>query len=161
MSSDVPIDDAVPDEGDIGDAPENGGAPVGTETEAGPCAYTEYDEGDTPEDVPATGAGASGVERRVWDGLYEVDDPEMPVSVVDLGLIYGVDVEDGEATVDMTLTYTGCPARDMLLGEVESAAASAEGVEDASVRLVWSPEWSVEMVTPEGRERLRGFGLSL
>jgi metal-sulfur cluster biosynthetic enzyme len=155
MSSDAPVDDALADEGGAGDAPGDAG------TDARPCAYTEYDEGDAPEDVPATGAGASGVERRVWDGLYEVDDPEMPVSVVDLGLIYGVDVEDGEATVDMTLTYTGCPARDMLLGEVESAAANAEGVEDASVRLVWSPEWSVEMVTPEGRERLREFGLSL
>jgi metal-sulfur cluster biosynthetic enzyme len=155
MSSDAPVDDALADEGGAGDASGDAG------TDARPCAYTEYDEGDAPEDVPATGAGASGVERRVWDGLYEVDDPEMPVSVVDLGLIYGVGVEDGEATVDMTLTYTGCPARDMLLGEVESAAANAEGVEDASVRLVWSPEWSVEMVTPEGRERLREFGLSL
>lgn len=155
MSSDAPVDDALADEVGAGDAPGD------AETDARPCAYTEYDEGDAPEDVPATGAGASGVERRVWDELYEVDDPEMPVSVVDLGLIYGVDVEDGEATVDMTLTYTGCPARDMLLGEVESAAANAEGVEDASVRLVWSPEWSVEMVTPEGRERLREFGLSL
>lgn len=155
MSSDAPVDDALADEGGAGDAPGD------AETDARACAYTEYDEGDAPEDVPATGAGASGVERRVWDELYQVDDPEMPVSVVDLGLIYGVGVEDGEATVDMTLTYTGCPARDMLLGEVESAAANAEGVEDASVRLVWSPEWSVEMVTPEGRERLREFGLSL
>jgi len=155
MSSDAPVDDALADEGGAGDASGDAG------TDARACAYTEYDEGDAPEDVPATGAGASGVERRVWDELYQVDDPEMPVSVVDLGLIYGVGVEDGEATVDMTLTYTGCPARDMLLGEVESAAANAEGVEDASVRLVWSPEWSVEMVTPEGRERLREFGLSL
>lgn len=125
------------------------------------CAYTEYPEGETPADVPATGVRATGVERRVWDALYEVEDPEMPVTVVDLGLIYGVTVEDGRATVEMTLTYTGCPARDMLTDDVEAAAASADGVEEANVRLVWSPEWSVEMVTPDGREQLREFGLSL
>jgi len=155
MSSDAPVDDALADEGGAGDAPGDAG------TDARPCAYTEYDEGDAPEDVPATGAGASGVERRVWDGLYEVDDPEMPVSVVDLGLIYGVGVEDGEATVDMTLTYTGCPARSMLTAEIKDAAASPEGVDTANVRLVWSPEWTLNMVTEAGRESLREFGVSI
>jgi metal-sulfur cluster biosynthetic enzyme len=130
-------------------------------TDATACAYTEYRDGDTSADVPATGARSTGVERRVWDALYEVEDPEMPVSVVDLGLVYGVTVADGHATVEMTLTYTGCPARDMLTEAVESAAASADGVEAATVQLVWSPEWSVEMVTPEGREQLREFGVSV
>jgi metal-sulfur cluster biosynthetic enzyme len=125
------------------------------------CAYTDYKRGPAPDELPKTGADASGVERRVWDALYEVEDPEMPVSIVDLGLIYGVAVGDGTATVDMTLTYTGCPARQLLLADVETAAAGVEGVESASVELVWSPPWTVELVTEQGREALREFGLSV
>ena len=127
------------------------------------CAYTEYRERkpDTERGLPATGDGAEGVEARVWEALRRVEDPEMPVSVVDLGLIYDVTVDDGVAAVEMTLTYTGCPARSMLTAEVEDAAASPEGVDTASVRLVWSPEWTLEMVTESGRESLREFGVSI
>jgi metal-sulfur cluster biosynthetic enzyme len=125
------------------------------------CGYTTYEFGEADPARPATGEGATGVERRVWDALYGVEDPEMPVSVVDLGLIYGVDVTDGHASVRMTLTYTGCPARDMLLGDVEAAAASAEGVESATVELVWSPEWSLDLVTEDGKTALREFGVSI
>jgi metal-sulfur cluster biosynthetic enzyme len=134
-----------------------------SEDDRSACAYTEYREGESADerDFPATGADATGVERRVWKAIREVEDPEMPVSVVNLGLIYGVTVEDGEATVEMTLTYTGCPARSMLTEEIERAAASADGVEEATVRLVWSPEWTLEMVTEEGREALREFGVSV
>ncbi|MFC7134803.1 MULTISPECIES: 1,2-phenylacetyl-CoA epoxidase subunit PaaD [Salinibaculum] len=134
------------------------------------CGYTSYDSDDDVEyaekesadnEVPATGRGAEGVERRVWEALYRVEDPEMPISIVDLGLIYGVDVDDGTATVDMTLTYTGCPARDMLLNEVKQSVAAVDGVETAEITLVWSPGWTVEMVTEQGKESLREFGLSV
>jgi metal-sulfur cluster biosynthetic enzyme len=125
------------------------------------CAYTDYDDGEAVEGLPATGEGSVGVERNVWDALYEVEDPEMPISIVDLGLIYGVEIEEGHATIDITLTYTGCPARDMLRETVREAAAGADGISDAEVRLVWSPEWSVEMVTEQGKEDLREFGLSI
>jgi metal-sulfur cluster biosynthetic enzyme len=125
------------------------------------CAYTSYDPGDTHESYPRTGEGATGVEARVWDALREVEDPEMPVSVVDLGLVYGVDVEGGHATVRFTLTYTGCPARDYLRSDVERAAAAVEGVDSAEVDLVWTPPWTVEMVTDTGRESLREFGVSI
>jgi metal-sulfur cluster biosynthetic enzyme len=127
-----------------------------------PCPYPDYEPtARSVADLPNTGADAEGVERWVWDALYEVEDPEMPVSVVDLGLIYGVEVRDGTAYVEMTLTYTGCPARDMLTDQVEQAAASADGVDDAEVVLVWSPGWSIELVTEQGREDLREFGLSV
>lgn len=125
------------------------------------CGHTTYDDGDAPETFPKTGADAVGVEKRVWDELFEVDDPEMPVSVVDLGLIYNVEVVDGHAHVEMTLTYSGCPARDMLQGDVHEAALRAEGVEAAEVSLRYSPAWNVSMVTEAGRESLREFGLSV
>ena len=125
------------------------------------CAYPNYESGENVEELPATGAESTGIERAVWDALYDIDDPEMPISIVDLGLIYGVAIENGHARVDMTLTYTGCPARDMLQETVRSRVAAVEGIDDADLRLVWSPEWTVEMVTEQGREDLREFGLSI
>jgi len=140
------------------------------DTAADPCAYTDYDtEADYAEkesvegEVPKTGAGAEGLERRVWEALYGIEDPEMPISIVDLGLIYGVDADEGDGSVEveMTLTYTGCPARDMLINEVTRTVAAVEGVADAGVVLVWSPGWTVDMVTEQGKESLREFGLSV
>lgn len=126
------------------------------------CPYPTY-EGGNPQrgDLPATGDDASGLEAAVWDALRQVQDPEMPVSIVDLGLVYGVTVDGGRTRVALTLTYTGCPARRMLLDEVEAAAASPPGVDGASVELVWNPPWTVDLVTDRGRERLREFGLSI
>lgn len=126
-----------------------------------PCAYTEYREGDVEVSVPATGEHSEGLERAVWDQLYSVEDPEMPVSIVDLGLIYGVEIEDSIAHVEMTLTYSGCPAREMLTDDIQDAVESVEGIERVDIRLVWSPEWTVEMVTDSGRKQLREFGLSV
>ena len=139
------------------------------------CTYTDYSEtGRSPEDLPATGEGATGLERRVWDALYDIEDPEMPISIVDLGLIYGVECEtpkesrseDGNAAganvaVIMTLTYTGCPARKMLTEEIVDEVASVDGVADADLELVWNPPWSIEMVTEQGKDDLREFGLSI
>jgi metal-sulfur cluster biosynthetic enzyme len=126
-----------------------------------PCAYTEYREGQPVEDLPATGEDAEGLEADVWDALYDIEDPEMPVSIVDLGLVYSVDITDKVATVDMTLTYSGCPARDMLMDEIETEVAALDGVDGVHLRLVWSPEWSLEMVTDTGKEDLKEFGLSV
>ncbi|WP_049970678.1 1,2-phenylacetyl-CoA epoxidase subunit PaaD [Haladaptatus cibarius] len=132
------------------------------ESEPTACAYTDYSEsGQSPEELPATGEGATGLEKRVWDALYDIEDPEMPISIVDLGLIYGVQMEGDSATVIMTLTYTGCPARKMLTEEIEEAVADVDGVEDADLELVWNPPWSIEMVTEQGKNDLRDFGLSI
>lgn len=136
----------------------------GTTDEATACAYTDYETGEAPAEYPKTGDGAEGVEADIWEALYGVEDPEMPVSVVDLGLIYGVEVEESDdgrtAVVEMTLTYSGCPAREMLTNDVRCAALSA-GVDEAEVRLRYSPNWNVNMVTEQGREDLREFGLSV
>lgn len=130
--------------------------------DASACPHLDYGQrGYEPADVPATGEGADGEAGAVWDALYAVEDPEMPVSVVDLGLVYGVIVADDRAEVDLTLTYTGCPARRMLIDEVETAAASPSGIDEATVRLVWSPPWSVDLMTDRGKAQLREFGLSV
>lgn len=154
--SSVPGESAPPESSAPGES-----TPPGDEPEY--CAYTDYESGTGHPKLPRTGEDASGIEARVWDALREVEDPEMPVSIVDLGLVYGVYVDSasGSARVDTTLTYTGCPARDYLLDSVERATAAVEGVDEAVVNLVWSPEWSVEFVTDEGREALREFGVSI
>ncbi|GAB3420072.1 hypothetical protein GCM10027435_22290 [Haloparvum alkalitolerans] len=149
-------------------APLGGGADPGEdaasaarEADGEACAYTSYEDGEAPDSYPKTGEGAEGVAADVWDALREVEDPEMPVSVVDLGLIYEVTVEGDRCTVEMTLTYTGCPAKDMLTNDVRCAAETAPGVHEAEVRIRYTPEWNVNMVTPDGREDLREFGLSV
>jgi metal-sulfur cluster biosynthetic enzyme len=167
--SDVPVETAdVPTAGDgvpgsvEGDVAVNENVPADDDSAASPCAYTNYREGESVDHLPATGASAEGLEADVWDALYEVEDPEMPVSIVDLGLVYGIDVdEDGDVFVDMTLTYSGCPARDMLQGNVREALLGVDGVESVTLNLVWSPAWNVEMVTDAGRDDLREFGLSV
>jgi metal-sulfur cluster biosynthetic enzyme len=125
------------------------------------CAYTEYREGEDIDALPATGEDAVGTKRDVWNALYEVQDPEMPISVVDLGLIYGVEIDGGHAAIDMTLTYTGCPARDMLRDEIRETVAAVNGIDEVDLRLVWNPEWSIEMVTEQGKKDLQEFGLSI
>lgn len=125
------------------------------------CPHTEYRRGEAPQSLPLTGEGADGLTADVWDALYAVDDPEMPISIVDLGLIYGVDVGAGTARIDLTLTYSGCPARDLIVQEVEHRVRDVEGVDRVDVNVVWYPPWSVEHVTDDGRDALQTFGLSL
>lgn len=131
----------------------------GTEPEY--CAYTTYEYGESPPEFPATGENARGPEQAVWKALYGVEDPEMPISVVDLGLIYGVERDGDHVTVEMTLTYTGCPAREMLLDDVRNAVERVEGVERCDVCLVWSPEWSIDCITEHGKRQLQEFGVSV
>ncbi|RQG94825.1 metal-sulfur cluster assembly factor [Natrarchaeobius chitinivorans] len=104
---------------------------------------------------------APAEERAVWDALLTVEDPELPVSIVDLGLVYDVSLEGGHATVEMTLTYSGCPAREMIVDDVERAVTSVSGVDSVEVDLVYSPPWSTDHITDVGRDELSEWGLAL
>lgn len=106
-------------------------------------------------------SAAPPAERAVWEALRTVEDPELPVSLVDLGLIYAVDVEDGRAEIDLTLTYTGCPARDMITADVEAATRAVEGIEEAVVNVVYSPAWGYDRITDRGRRDLNDHGLAV
>ena len=80
--------------------------------------------------------------ERVEDVLRQVCDPEIPVNIFELGLIYGIDVsEEGAVQIRMTLTAPNCPAAGAMPGEVESRVAAVEGVKDVTVELVWDPPW--------------------
>ena len=96
---------------------------------------------------------------QVLDWLHEVKDPEIPVlSVVELGVVRDVRVEHGAVTVDITPTYSGCPAMRVMEDEIVATLA-ARGV-TARVRTVFREAWTTDWMTPEAREKLRAFGIA-
>ena len=97
------------------------------------------------------------IEERIVDVLKTVYDPEIPVNIYDLGLIYKVDVKDeGDVDIDMTFTAPSCPAADFILEDVRQKVDSLEGVKNATVNLVFEPAWVQSMMTEEARVEL-GF----
>ena len=90
----------------------------------------------------------------VTEALKEVYDPEIPVNIVDLGLIYSVGVDDGEVEVEMTLTAQGCGMGPYIAQQAEWRIAEMEDVEDVRVNLVWDPPWNPDMITEDGRHLL-------
>jgi len=108
----------------------------------------------TSTEVSAIGAG-SELQTAVVDALKEIYDPEIPVNIYDLGLIYGVEVdEESDVTVTMTLTTPNCPVAETMPGEVELRASSVPGIRDAEVNLVFDPPWSPENMSDEARLEL-------
>lgn len=98
---------------------------------------------------------------EIMEELTSVHDPEIPVNIVDLGLIYDMEISDGEVDIDMTLTSMGCPTADSIVREVELTAEQVDGVEDVEVELVWQPPWSPEKVSEEGKTQLRAMGINI
>ncbi|MFK3889278.1 SUF system Fe-S cluster assembly protein [Sphingomonas sp. NPDC079357] len=93
--------------------------------------------------------------EAVIDALKDIFDPEIPVNIYDLGLIYGVDVtEDGHAAVTMTLTTPHCPVAESMPGEVEMRVAAVPGIAFADVNLVWDPPWDPQKMSDDARLEL-------
>ena len=91
----------------------------------------------------------------VWDKLRNCYDPEIPLNIVDLGLIYKVEVEnEGDVTVEMTLTAQGCPSHSEISRDVRMTLLSTPGVTTAKVNVVWDPPWTPERISQEGRQKL-------
>jgi metal-sulfur cluster biosynthetic enzyme len=99
--------------------------------------------------------------ERLLDALRDVQDPEMPVSVVDLGIIYGVRDEDGVVSVDLTFTAMGCPASEFILEDVRERLLREPGVRQVIVNVVWDPPWTAARMTPAGREALEMWGVAV
>ncbi|NOY96596.1 MAG: DUF59 domain-containing protein [Chlorobi bacterium] len=94
----------------------------------------------------------------IIEKLKDVYDPEIPVNIYDLGLIYNVDVdENDEANIIMTLTAPGCPVADILVDDAKQAALSVEGVKEANVELTFEPPWDKSMMSEEARLELGFF----
>lgn len=107
---------------------------------------------------PAPGEKNPELEAKVIEALKTVRDPEIPVNLVDLGLIYELMVNrDGTVYVEMTLTSPTCPVAGSLPGQVQSAVATVPGVTDVRVKLVWTPPWTQDLMTEEAKLELGLF----
>lgn len=107
-----------------------------------------------PEAAPAGGPGGD-LQAAIVETLKTIYDPEIPVDIYELGLIYDVSVtDDGDATVLMTLTTPHCPVAESMPGEVEIRVLSVPGVRDAEVKLVWDPPWDPSKMSDEARLEL-------
>lgn len=89
-----------------------------------------------------------------WALLNNVIDPELGIGIVDLGLIYDVDIKNGQATITMTLTSMGCPVGPSIISQVEERSEEIPGVEKVTVKLVWEPAWNADRMNPDVRAML-------
>jgi probable FeS assembly SUF system protein SufT len=116
--------------------------------------------GKTPGDAGVVSASGGGdLEAMVWEQLKTCFDPEIPVNIVDLGLVYGMEVKDADdgtkkVEVKMTLTAQGCGMGASIATDARHKIMTLPGVSEADVDLVWDPPWTPQMISPEGRERL-------
>lgn len=96
-----------------------------------------------------------GLHGRVVSALRRVRDPELPVNIYDLGLVYGLDIDDaGRVVVHLTLTAPGCPVAQSFPDQVAAAVAAVDGVSDARVELVWEPPWDASRISEAARLEL-------
>ena len=97
----------------------------------------------------------SRLRERIIEQLKQIYDPEIPVNIYDLGLIYGLDIDPrGNVDLRMTLTTPGCPVAQTFPGMVESSVREVEGVSDATVELVWEPPWTPDVLSDEVKLQL-------
>lgn len=114
---------------------------------------------EKPEGVEtgAAPADASMLEARIYDATAQVYDPEIPVNIYELGLIYNVEIDaGGNVAIEMTLTSPACPVAGSLPGEVETRVREVDGVSEVKVELVWDPPWTPDRMTEAARLEL-GF----
>jgi len=93
--------------------------------------------------------------------LQDVEDPEFPMSVVDMGLIYGLSCQNGRVSVDLTFTAMGCPGMQYLIDDIETRLLKEDGVEEVEINVVWSPPWTADRLSEAGRQVLIDWGIGL
>ncbi|CAM2825275.1 MULTISPECIES: metal-sulfur cluster assembly factor [Dermacoccus] len=118
-------------------------------------------EAEAPERAQAQGVSDSGVEvEEVKEALRDVVDPELGINVVDLGLVYGITVDESKhAVIDMTLTSAACPLTDVI--EEQVATSLLDVVTGHTLNWVWMPPWGPDKITDDGREQLRALGFNV
>lgn len=96
----------------------------------------------------------------LWDALREVTDPEIPISIVDMGLI--VDLKEQQGIVDLKLTFTamGCPAMEFIMDDIRARLLQEPGVQEVRIEVVWDPVWTKARLSEEGIEIMRSWGIS-
>ncbi len=120
-----------------------------------PTDSVEAEKTQPPEATEAAASGTEAIRAGVMAALATVYDPEIPVDITALGLIYDVAIDaEGATAIKMTLTSPNCPAAEMLPSEVESKARAVEGVTSVDLQIVWDPPWSPDMMSEAARLEL-------
>jgi metal-sulfur cluster biosynthetic enzyme len=101
------------------------------------------------------------IDPGLLEALRDVSDPELPLSVVDMGLIYGVWREARTAYVKLTYTSMGCPCADFIIEDIQARLLREQGVERVEVEIVWDPPWSKRMLSQEARDELAAYGVAV
>ncbi|MEI2713067.1 MAG: metal-sulfur cluster assembly factor [Nocardioides sp.] len=118
------------------------------------------DHSDLPDVPEATGGVSTLTEEDVTEAMKDVVDPELGINVVDLGLVYGVHVEEHDnVVIDMTLTSAACPLTDVIQDQTHSALEGM--VNEVIINWVWMPPWGPDKITDDGREQLRALGFNV
>ena len=110
--------------------------------------------------VPAKQRASAQV-LQLWLALEEVQDPEYPVSVVDMGLIYHIRLDDAVVTIDLTFTSMGCPCMEFIIADVRERLLKEPNVGSVELKIVWEPAWTRRRLTPKAVEQLRGWGVTV
>jgi metal-sulfur cluster biosynthetic enzyme len=109
---------------------------------------------------PPLQATPADPEGAAWDALGEVLDPEIPISLVELGLIYGLDYHQGTVRVEITFTATACPCMEFIREDITDRLEQEPWIRQVRIEEVWTPPWTTNRISPEGRRKLRTLGVS-
>ncbi|MDT8341925.1 MAG: metal-sulfur cluster assembly factor [Longimicrobiales bacterium] len=124
-----------------------------------PTAVTSHKSGGRDQWSPPLERAPDDPDAALWRCLDEVLDPELPVSLVELGLVYGASMDGATARIDLTFTATACPCMEFIREDVRDRLLQESWIEAVQIREVWDPPWTTERITPRGRERLRTLGV--
>jgi len=97
---------------------------------------------------------------KYWNALKEVMDPEFPISVVDMGLIYEIMKNENQLEVVMTYTSTGCACMQWIESDIKERLLKEEGIDEVDIKVVWDPPWTVNNLSEEGKKKLKHWGVS-
>jgi metal-sulfur cluster biosynthetic enzyme len=107
-----------------------------------------------------THAGTDATCPALWDALRDVTDPELPISIVDMGLIVALAEQEGIVEIKLTFTAMGCPAMEFIMDDIRTRLLQEPGVREVHIDIVWDPVWTKARLTQEGIEMLRSWGVS-
>ena len=96
-------------------------------------------------------------EETVLETIKQIIDPEIGINIVDMGLIYGVDINDTTVDIKMTLTSMGCPAGGQIINGAQQVTQQIDGIDEVNVNVVWSPPWNMEMMSDDAKDELGLF----
>jgi len=150
--------DAATPDSDIPDGAAGGESAVtiGTEQEARESYASGTPVNEASENAPSAGS-PEVTENKILEVLSNVYDPEIPIDIVNLGLIYGIDIDGGNVRISMTMTAPGCPASTQIAGESKILVGEIPGVENVEIDIVWDPPWDPSKMSEEAQDSLGIF----